>query len=179
MPALWGIVVAAGLMFAPPSDPSRSDQDSTQLQSGSRVRYWSPEFQDNPRIAVVREFHEDEVTVQVEGRAGEMQVRLEDIEKLEVSVKPARNNVLKGAMWGSLGLLTAALITLTGPDHDDGKAVVVGLGAVVLVGGGIGALAGWATSSDEQWDEIPLGSPHAIRDRLDGDSLFLTVSFQF
>jgi hypothetical protein len=166
-------------MFAPPSDASRTDQASTQLQPGSRVRYWSPEYQENPRIAVVHEFREDEIIVQVEGRAGETQVRLEDIDRLAVSVKPARNNVLEGAMWGSLGLLTAALITLTGPDSDDGKAVAAGLGAAVLVGGGIGALVGWATSSDEQWDEIPLGSPHAIRDSLDGDSLFLTVSFQF
>ena len=112
MPALWGIVVAAGLMFAPSSDASGTDQDSTQLQPGSRVRYWSPEYQENPRIAVVHEFLKGEIIVQLEGRAGETQVRLEDIDRLEISVKPARNNVLKGAMWGSLGLSPERMVAL-------------------------------------------------------------------
>jgi len=94
-------------------------------------------------------------------------------------VKPARNNVRKGAIWGSLGLLAATVITMIGDELDDGKSVVVGVTAIGVIGGGIGALVGWAFSSSEQWEEVPLGSLQADQVKLDGGKLTLAVSLRF
>ena len=176
---LCGIVAAAGLMFAPLSGTAQFDQVATQLQPGSRVRLWSPRLQTNPRVGIVHEIHSDEIIVQVEDRAGQIRVQFADIDRLEASVRPASSNVLKGAIWGSVVLLVATVITMTGADIDDGKTAAAGVGAVILIGGGIGALAGWATSSSEQWEEIPLGGPGADQSSVDEGSLFLSVSSRF
>jgi len=166
-------------MFAPPSDPAQDIQATTQLEPNSRVRFWSPKLQNNPHIAVVREIHEEEIILQVEGQSSQMRAQFVDRDRLEVSVKPARNNVRKGAIWGSLGLLAATVITMIGDELDDGKSVVVGVTAIGVIGGGIGALVGWAFSSSEQWEEVPLGSLQADQVKLDGGKLTLAVSLRF
>jgi hypothetical protein len=146
-----GFLLLAGVASAEP------EAHDSPLTEGARIRFWTPILQSNPNVAEIKKVREGEFTIVLEERKGQYRLGFEDIERIEVSLGEGKNYTGFFAVVGAVafGLFSVMVNTAIQDQAETGSSFGAFLGGV-LVGGAGGALIGWAVSTKEKWEEVPV-----------------------
>ena len=136
------------------TQPLKAQEPS--IEPGARVRIKASSISPQPIVGTLESVH-DSTLVLRSGQVAPLEIRLSQIERLEVSQGKKSNagtGALVGGLIGTVAGVVVGLVFSQGSDAPEGLPVTIGAAGA---GGGvlIGTLAGAMDQSD-RWVEVPL-----------------------